>query len=183
MVRAQPHLTGWSPVTALDLSVVNAVLEGSWAEAASDYAAEWRARRSQGRRGPVGAQKHLNAVIDRRFREAGWNAHSSTYMCEGLWFRVTFRHQMSLGSNFLDALKAVVRHGFDVAVIAAATRDFLESISPADAPALTSFEKLRADYSDLEGVISVPIVIAALEPSSLVTGPVLDAIRDPSRRR
>lgn len=167
----------------MDLSSINDLMNGIWAEAATEYAAEWRAKRLAGKRGPVGVQRYLNSVIDHRFTEAGWGAYASTYTRDFLWWRFTFRHQMSAGSNFLEALKAVLRYEYKVAVIAAATREFLEVISPADAPALTSFEKIQAELDDLKGVISAPIVIAALHRCSVPSQPTLDALSDPSRNR
>jgi len=182
-VRAELYIPEWLDAPDVDLSKVNEVLEGSWAEAATNYAAEWTAQRSVGKRGPVGIQKFLNSVIDRRFQKAGWNAYASTYSSNQLWFRVTFRHQMSAGSNFLEGLKAVGRYDFRVAVIAAATRDFLEIISPADAPALTSFEKVKAELNDLKGLITTPILVAALHPSSVPRARTMDAVQHPDRRR
>lgn len=168
---------------SVDSAGLVTVLDGAWAEAATDYAAEWTAKRLAGRRGPVGVQKYLNSVLDRRFSEASWGAYQATYTQDQIWLRVTFRHQMSAGANILEALKAVVRYEYRIAIIAAATRDFLELISPADAPSLTSYEKLVAELDDLEGVINAPIAVASLTPSSVPSGPAMDALLDPGRRR
>jgi len=182
-VYAELYVPDWLHTPGIDLSKVNEVLAGSWTEAATDYAAEWTARRSVGKKGPVGAQRHLNAVVERRFQAAGWGSYASTYTMGEFWFRVTFRHQMSAGSNFLEALKAVIRHGFDVAIIAAATREFLEDISPADAPALTSFEKLRTELDDLRGIVNVPIVVASLQPVGELSDVTRNVISHPGRQR
>lgn len=182
-MRAELYIPTWLEIPEVNLAEINGLLEGSWAEAASDYAADWRAKALVGRRGPVGVQKYLNAVLDNRFREAGWGAYASTYTTSSIWWRFTFRHQMSAGSNFLEALKVVGRFDFRVAVIAAATREFLEVISPADAASLTSFEKLQAELVDLEGIVSAPVVVAALRPCSSPSGVSMQALSDPKRKR
>lgn len=182
-MRVEVYVPEWLEVPAIDLAAVDDILRGVWADAATDYAANWIAQRGARRRGPVGVQKFLNTALDDRFQQAGWTAYASTFTDGPLWFRVTFRHQMSAGSNFLEALKAVKRHGFGVAVIAAATREFLEQISPADAPALTSFEKLRAELEDLRGVWSAPVVIAALHPCSILPPRTAEVVLHPARRR
>lgn len=182
-MRAELYIPDWVSVSTVDLASINRVLEGAWSDAAAAYAAEWTAQRTVRRRGPVGAQRYLNAVLDDRFQHSGWTAYASTFTRGDLWFRVTFRHQMSAGANFLDALKAVKKYEFRAAVIGAATRAFLEDISPADAPALTSFEKLRAEVEDLRGVWSAPVLLAALHPCSALPPKTSEVIGDPRRRR
>lgn len=182
-MHAELYVPPWLESAGIDPAPIDQVLEGSWAEAATDYAADWRAKRGSGKRGPVGVQRYLNTILDRRFVEHGWTAYSSTYTRDRTWWRITFRHQMSVGSNFLEAMKAVARHDFRVAIVAAATREFLELISPADAPALSSFEKLQAELNDLDGVTSLPIVVAALHPVQAPSPAIMDTLLDSRRRR
>ena len=61
------------------------------------------------------------------------------------WLRITFRHQMSLGSDVVDALKVCRKGGMTEAAILAASDQFLDVISPNDARALVSYEKLRRE--------------------------------------
>jgi hypothetical protein len=63
--------------------------------------------------------------------------------------RVTFRHQMSLGSDIIDAIRAHHRAGMELVAIMAASRAFLNVISPNDAAVLTSYEKLKAEVDSL----------------------------------
>ena len=173
----------WVTQEPPELHGVQKILNGIWTDAAVDYAADWTAKQSFGKRGPVGVQKYLNKKLDSAFEGAGWECYSSTFTTHDLWFRVTFRHQMSAGSNIVDAMKALGRGRYRTAVIAAATRDFLEQISPADAPALTSFEKLRAELIDLDGILRAPIYLAALRPASVLPAKTLSVILSSDRRR
>lgn len=182
-MRVELYTPSWLDVPKVDLTEINDVIDGSWAEASSDYAADWRAKALVGKRGPVGVQKYLNAVLDKRFQNAGWGVYASTYTTATDWWRFTFRHQMSAGSNFLDALKVVGRYDYRIAVITAPTREFLEVISPADAGSLTSFEKIQAELVDLKGIISAPVIVASLQASSLPSTVSMEALSDPKRKR
>jgi hypothetical protein len=150
------------------LEAVNLISQGTWAEAATEfYAARLSALRS-GKATPKGIQRFLNRVLDRRFTDEGWNAEDGRYSNENVWLRVTFRHQMSLGSDFIDALKVSVREGASQVAIAAASFDFLELISPNDKHVLTSFEKLRVETAALGGCLDIPLFIGRLEPASVL---------------
>lgn len=166
-----------------DIISINQILEGIWHEAAMAYAAEYRARELGGRKKPVGVQRYLNATAEDRFGEASWSPYGGTYFKDGIWLRITYRHQMSLGSNIIDALKAVGKYNFQVAIIAAATESFLDLISPADARALTSFEKLLAEVNDLAGVVSAPIIVGELGPYSRLGGSTAGVIHSRERVR
>jgi hypothetical protein len=75
---------------------------------------------------------------------------------------------MSLGSDLLDAAKLVAREGYDQVSILAAEASFLRLISPKDAQALVSFEKLQISVAELRGVLPIPLFIGALSPASEV---------------
>jgi hypothetical protein len=166
-MRAVLENAPWSVKTAMTSPVgLEGVLMGSWAEAASDFFAARLAKEANRSKAPKGVQPFLNKVLDRRFSEAGWEGSSARYWKEEAWLRITFRHQMSIGSDILDALKVCRKSGIELAMILAADGAFLRTISPNDAGALTSYEKLRIEVRELNGCVDFPLVIGRLQPSS-----------------
>ena len=135
-----------------------------WADASVEFYAERDSKMRFGRRAPKGMQKTLNAVIDRRLTEAGWDGGAGYYVKNRTWARITFRHQMSIGSDFLDALKVCKKQNMEQAVIMAANLETLRTITPNDANALVSFEKLQAEVLDLDGAMDIPLIIGELTP-------------------
>jgi hypothetical protein len=101
---------------------------------------------------------------------------------EDRWIRITFRHQMSLGSDFTDALKVSRRSGFSEVLIAAATGNFLKIISPNDAAALTSHEKVWAEAVDLIGCLDIPLLVGSLEAASSLPVEVAGIVHAPRPR-
>lgn len=150
----------------VDVESLNSFLNGVWVEAAKEFAAERSAKLSAGKNTPKGVQPFLNRVLSSRLSSAGWEGNGGRFLREGVWLRITFRHQMSLGADVLDALKVVRKGLARVAIIAAATSDFLEVISPNDAAVLTSFEKVSLELSDLEGVLLDSILVGSLSRAS-----------------
>jgi len=119
---------------------------------------------SHGQIAPKGMQKYLNEVLVEKFAQKGWEADAGYFYKNETWIRITFRHQMSLGTDFIDALKVCKKEGVKLAVIMAANRDTLNTISPNDAAALVSFEKLYKEYLSLEGALDIPLIIGELSP-------------------
>ena len=109
-------------------------------------------------------QKFINELFDEKFEKAGWDGDSGYYFKNKTWIRITFRHQMSLGSDFINALKVCKKEGIELAVIIAANRETLNIISPNDAGALVSFEKLLNEMMTLDGVTDIPLMIGELTP-------------------
>jgi hypothetical protein len=143
------------------------ILVGSWSEAAIEFYAERVAKSTAGKKAPKGVQPFLNSVLERRFSEAGWDGDAGgRFWTEDRWVRITFRHQMSLGSDFTDALKVSRKSGFNEVMIAAATGPFLTLISPNDAKALTSYEKVWDEAVDLEGCLDIPLLLGSLQAVS-----------------
>ena len=93
------------------------------------------------------------------------------------WVRVTFRHQMSLGSDILDAIKVCKKEGIQQAVILAANRRTLKIISPNDAPAIVSFEKLEKEIMSLNGALDIPLIIGELSPMSSASEDINNELR------
>ena len=137
-----------------------------WSEAAVRFYAERSAKVRRGMRAPKGMQGELNRVISERMEAGGWLGNEGRYAKGRTWVRVTFRHQMSLGSDLVDAMKMCRKEGYELAVILAADTSTLRTISPNDAGAIISFEKLRIAVAELNGVTDIPLLIGCLTPQS-----------------
>jgi hypothetical protein len=137
-----------------------------WREAAIDYHALRSAKLKHGRSAPKGMQAELNRVIDSRFMHNHWNGNNGRFIKNETWVRVTFRHQMSLGSDILDAAKLCARENYKQAIIIAGESDWLQIVSPNDCKALVSFEKLRIAVSELNEVINTPLFIGSMRGKS-----------------
>jgi hypothetical protein len=142
------------------------LLDGTWSEACNKFAVAVQTRSSSHRGEPKGIQSFLNEVLTDRFLDAGWDCSDSRFRLNSTWVRVTFRHQMSLGSDFLDAIRLTALDDVEQCLLLAAGLDFLKIISPRDATVLCSFEKIAAQLSRLNGAISTPILIGELTPKS-----------------
>ena len=139
--------------------------DGIWREAAIDFYALRTARQRNGKMGARGMQGSLNRVISARFAAAGWTGLDGRFVKERTWIRVTFRHQMSLGTDILESVKVCVKEGYRQVAIFAGAADWLQVVSPNDHRALVSFEKLRLAIADLDGVVAPPLFIGALRGS------------------
>lgn len=167
-----------SPAATEELrEAVDLLSDKLWAEASVEFYAERDAKTRAGKRAPKGMQATLNRLIDQRFLSSGWEGDSGYYFKGKTWVRVTFRHQMSLGSDIVDALKVCKKEGMELAVIAAANRDTLNLISPNDAAAIVSFEKLRNEVMSLDGALDIPLLIGELTPSSSPSQVICDELR------
>ncbi len=135
-----------------------------WKDASIRFYATREAKLNNGKPAPKGMQKFINELFDEKFEKAGWDGDSGYYFKNKTWIRITFRHQMSLGSDFINALKVCKKEGIELAVIIAANRETLNIISPNDAGALVSFEKLLNEMMTLDGVTDIPLMIGELTP-------------------
>lgn len=145
---------------------IKIIADGLWAEASLAFYAKRNAKIASRARAPKGMQRTLNELLVKKFDANGWAADSGYFMKGETWIRVTFRHQMSLGSDFIDAQKVCARSGVKLAIILAADLQTLKTISPNDAAAIVSFEKLQNAVIDLDGVINIPLLYGKLTPSS-----------------
>lgn len=137
-----------------------------WREASVLFAAERELKIKSGLSAPKGMQRYLNDVIKKRFSANGWFGDAGYFFKEKTWVRITFRHQMSLGSDILDAIKVCKKEGMEQAVILAANRKTLDLISPNDAAAIVSFEKLLKEIMSLKGALDIPLLFGELTPLS-----------------
>lgn len=135
-----------------------------WKEASIKFYASREAKIRAGAIAPKGMQKFINEVLDYKFKSKGWDGDSGYYFKNKTWIRITFRHQMSLGSDFINALKVCKKEGIELAIILAANKETLKIISPNDAGAIISSEKLINEMMSLDGVIDIPLIIGELIP-------------------
>jgi len=153
------------PCDAL-MEIVNILQEGVWRQAATEYYGEKTKAQQNGKVGPQGVQSFLNRIIDQRLMEYDWRGSQGRFKKDDAWARITFRHQMSLEADILDALYEQKRQGAGQTAIIAAGNDFLRVISPNDWRALCSYEKLKAACERLEGCLDFPLFLGLLEPFS-----------------
>ena len=137
-----------------------------WKDASILFAAEREAKQRAGKTAPKGMQRYLNETLVHRFTSNGWIGEDGYFFKEKTWIRATFRHQMSLGSDILDAIKVCKKEGIELAIILAANRKTLDVITPNDAAALVSFEKLQNEVWSLNGALDIPLLIGELSPAS-----------------
>lgn len=135
-----------------------------WKEASIRFSAEREVKLRAGKSAPKGMQRYLNEVLTEHFSEKGWDGDSGYFFKNKTWIRITFRHQMSLGADILDAIKVCKIEGMEVAAILAANKSTLTVVSPNDASALVSFEKLQSEVLSLNGAIDIPLLIGELTP-------------------
>lgn len=135
-----------------------------WRDSSIQFYAERDSKMRMGKSAPKGMQKFINEVLVKRFDKAEWDGDSGYFFKEKTWVRITFRHQMSLGSDIVDAIKVCKKEGMELAIILAANRSTLNIISPNDAAALVSFEKLQKEVMSLDGALDIPLVIGELTP-------------------
>lgn len=148
-----------------------------WRDSCIDFYATRSAKIASGSRAPKGMQRTINSIVEQRFFSHGWAGDAGYFFKNTTWVRVTFRHQMSLGSDFIDAIKVCKKEGMELAIILAASRSTLNIISPNDAAALVSFEKLQSELFSLEGAIDIPLMIGELIPSSPLPQSIDDELR------
>ena len=135
-----------------------------WKEASIRFSAEREIKLRAGKSAPKGMQRYLNEVLTERFSEKGWDGDSGYFFKNKTWIRITFRHQMSLGADILDAIKVCKIEDMELSVILAANKSTLTVVSPNDASALVSFEKLQSEVLSLNGAIDIPLFIGELTP-------------------
>jgi len=147
-------------------------LDGVWRESANLFALDTKLSLNQGRPGPLGMQPFINEVINQRLEEKGWTGVDGRFSKSRTWIRITFRHQMSLGSDFLDAFRLARAENYEQCIIVAADDEFLRVITPRDWRSICSFSKISAQMAQLEGYFDTPLLIGELTPISALNSEV-----------
>lgn len=168
---AKPQLTSEAA------EAVNLLGDDVWKEASILFAADREAKMRLGRTAPKGMQRFLNEVIVNRFISNGWIGDAGYFFKNKTWIRITFRHQMSLGSDILDAIKVCKIEGMQLAIILAANKKTLDLISPNDAGAIVSFEKLEREILSLNGALDIPLLYGELTPESSASKDINNELR------
>ncbi len=165
-MRARLFSAPWvnATLTQEAKEAIDIIGDNVWREASIHFIAEREYKLGMGKSAPKGMQKYLNEVLDTRFSDKQWFSDLGYYFKKQTWIRVTFRHQMSLGSDILDAIKVCKKEGMQQAIIFAANRKTLDLITPNDASALVSFEKLQHEILGLNGALDIPLLIGELTP-------------------
>jgi len=145
------------------------LLNGVWREATNLFLADTDSSIKRKKKPPLGIQKYLNEIIDERFIQNDWDGEDSRFIKKETWIRVTFRHQMSLGSDFLDALRLIKTEKINQCILLAADEDFLKLITPRDWRSICSFQKVSALAAQLEKPFPSPIIIGELKPESKIS--------------
>ena len=169
------------PCDAL-MELVGVFQEGLWRQAATEYFEEKTKAKQAGKVGPQGVQSFLNRIIDERMEENDWKGGQGRFTKEDAWARVTFRHQMSLEADLIDALYENKRQGASQTAIIAGANDFLRVVSPNDWRALCSDEKFKLACQRLDGCLDFPLFIGRLEPFSELPKEVAALVNAPRPR-
>jgi hypothetical protein len=170
-VAIQKPAWNQDPLTDESIEAIS-LLSGVWRDACSSFAATSEMRIANNKKPPMGIQQFINDEIDERFLSAGWEGKDAKFRKNDTWVVISFRHQMSLGSDLYNALLLWKKEGIKQVLLLAGTLDFLKIITPLDANTLTSFERYATAISQLNGTFNPPLIIGALEPSSKLDGSV-----------
>ena len=165
-MRVRLYAAPWSTSTLTDEAneAIKIIGKDVWRDASILFYSMRDTKVRAGKSAPKGMQRFLNEVLAQRFEEKGWEGDAGYFVKGKTWIRITFRHQMSIGSDFLDALKVCKKEGIELALILAANRNTLQLVSPNDANALVSFEKLMNEVMSLDGAMDIPLIIGELTP-------------------
>jgi hypothetical protein len=139
-------------------------LTGVWETALAQFEASNFVKTSRGSKPSLGVQGQLNDAIDSAFQAQGWSGGEGRYAKGDTWVRVSFRHSMSLGSDFLDAQRQILLEGFEQVALIYAHQQLLKKISPNDGGSLCSFERAALLLHDVESISpSLPIWLGRLD--------------------
>ena len=142
------------------------LLNGVWRESANLFFLESEINKKKEKPGPLGIQPFINEVLNQRLLDNGWDGIDGRFSKSRTWIRITFRHQMSLGSDFLEAIRLAKAEEFEQCIILAAEEEFLRVITPRDWRSICSFPKLTAQLAQLEGYFDTPLMIGELTPNT-----------------
>ncbi len=157
----QPAL-GISPNA--EIIEVQNCLVGVWDMAASAFEASNLSKVSRNQKPSSGMQAYLTDAIDQGFQSLGWTGDDGRYSKNQTWVRVSFRHAMSLGSDFFDAQKQIKLEKYDQVALVYAHQLLLKRISPKDGGSLCSFERASLFIHDLEFMVpNLPVWLGRLD--------------------
>jgi hypothetical protein len=139
-------------------------LKGAWESASAAFEAANLSRLARGKKPSSGMQAYLTDAIDFGFKSHGWSGSDGRYSKNDTWVRVSFRHAMSLGSDFLDAQRQIQLEDYAQVALVYAHQALLKRISPKDGGSLCSFERAALLVHDVETFSpELPIWIGRLD--------------------
>lgn len=144
------------------LGDISSSISDVWRLSATDYYARHTAAVALKKKVPLGMQKSINQNLNFELPRAGWDGKEGRFWKDNVWLRITFRHGMSIGSDFMDGLLLAYREGVKVAVIAAPSLAFAKLVTPNDGASLVTFEKLEEYFSRAHPLFQIPLVIGKL---------------------
>ena len=109
-----------------------------------------------------GLQKTINERVDNLFVNDGWFVVDGRATKDRIQVRITFRHQMSIGTDFIEALKLIADNEVDYCVILVAEYDLVKFISPKDANSLLHYPKLSNFYNSYKSILPENLHIGSL---------------------
>lgn len=164
MMRVDFREPNFEVTPSEEMLSIPAAFTGVWETALAQFEASNFAKLSRGKKPSLGIQGQLNDAIDFGFHNQGWSGGEGRYAKGNTWVRLSFRHSMSLGSDFLDAQRQILLEGFEYVALIYAHQHFLKKISPKDGGSLCSFERAALLLHDLETISpSLPIWLGRLD--------------------
>jgi hypothetical protein len=139
-------------------------LQGAWETAAAAFQASNLSKTARGQKPSSGMQAYLTDAIDEGVQSEGWSGGDGRYSKNQTWIRVSFRHSMSLGSDFLDAQRQLKLEKYEQVALIYAHQALLKRISPKDGGSLCSFERASLLIHDLEAMSpNLPVWLGRLD--------------------
>jgi hypothetical protein len=157
-----------SPATeiapTLEIREIERCLEGAWEAAVAAFQASNLSRLAREQKPSSGMQSYLTDAIDEGFLSSGWVGGDGRYSKGATWVRVSFRHAMSLGSDFMDAQRQINLEKYEQVALLYAHQALLKRISPKDGGSLCSFERAALLIHDLETISpGIPVWLGRLD--------------------
>ncbi len=150
-------------VQSEEIKSIPLALIGVWETAMAQFEASNYVKVTHGKKPALGIQGQLNDAIDFGFNAQGWSGGDGRYAKGRTWVRVSFRHSMSLGSDFLDAQRQIILEDFEQVALIYAHQHLLKQISQKDGGSLCSFERAALLLYDVETISpSLPIWLGRL---------------------
>lgn len=144
------------------LDSISGAIRNVWASAAQEYYAKHIAATAHNLKPPQGIQSLINSNLDKSLLSHDWQGKDGRFVKGSTWLRITFRHQMSLGSDFMDGLLLAKREGIQAAIIAAPSLDFARLVTPRDAGAIVTYHKLEEYFSRARSLFPIPLILGRL---------------------
>lgn len=123
------------------LEKANLDLQGIWSETAEAYFLKLIGNRSHQKKTSKGMQSFLNACIEERLVSRGWVDNYGWFRHGNFVLRISFRHKMSMGSDFFDAVRLLNSEGVENVLLVYLAKDDYEVVNSDEQSTLCSFEQ------------------------------------------